>query len=97
MTKALKERDYSKALDEKHKVEDSQRRLAKLRTESGISWHPKFFNYQRDGFWNFADRHVLDESKELLVEHLEAIMNRRDFDFKSGGTSPVASTKTDVD
>ena len=96
LTKALKERDYDKALEEKHKVEDSQRRLAKLRTESGISWHPKFFNYQRDGFWNFADRHVLDEPKEALVKHLEAVMNRRDFDFKCGGNSPVEISK-DVD
>lgn len=102
LTKALKERDYNKASAEKNKVEDSQRRLAKLRTESGISWHPKFFNYETCGFWNFSDRHVLTESKETLVAHLEAIMKRRDFDFKTGGhyaqvKSPSISPEDEVD
>ena len=27
----------------KSKVEDAQRHLTRLRTEAGISWHPKFF------------------------------------------------------
>lgn len=94
LTQALKERDYDKALEEKHKVEDSQRGLAKLRTEAGISWHPKFFYYRPDGFWNFTDHHVLDEPKEVLVKHLEAVMSRRDFDFKSGGKKPESGETT---
>lgn len=83
LTKFLKKRDYNSASAAKSKVEDAQRQLARLRTESGIIWHPKFFNYYSDGFWYFIDKNYLSESPSQLTLHLNEVFSRRDFDFKS--------------
>ena len=82
LTKFLKLRDYNAASLAKAKVEETQRQLAKLRIESGISWHPKFFKYHSDGFWHFIDHKFVTESKEVLTDHLLEVMLRRDFNFK---------------
>lgn len=88
LIKYLKERDYSKASAAKSGVEEAQRQIARIRAESGISWHPKFFVYKTDGFWHFCDQHILEESHDLIKSHLDELMTRRDFDFKHGGTRP---------
>ena len=82
LTKYLKRRDYNSASTAKTNVENAQRQLARLRTESGISWHPKFFTYQNDGFWHFVDKNFITESTEKLTDHLHDVMSRRDFNFK---------------
>ncbi|KAG7196153.1 uncharacterized protein KQ657_000165 [Scheffersomyces spartinae] len=41
--KALARRNHTEATDEKFKVEDEQRSLAKKRIEDGVEFHPKFF------------------------------------------------------
>jgi hypothetical protein len=82
VAQAIKERDYGKAQEAKSAVEETQRRLARLRSEDGISWHPKYFSPQPDGFWSFVDQHMLDESTETLKAHLEALIKRHDFDFR---------------
>ena len=83
LTKCLKKRDYNSASVAKSKVKDAQRQLARLRTESGIIWHPKFFNYNSDGFWYFIDKNFLSESSSQLTSHLDEVFSRRDFDFKN--------------
>lgn len=83
LTKHLKQRDYNSASIAKSKVEESQRQLARIRAESGISWHPKFFTYNSDGFWQFADHNFLNESSLKLTERLNEFISRRDIDFKS--------------
>ena len=82
LTKFIKRRDYNSASVAKSKVEDSQRHLTRLRTEAGISWHPKFFSYHNDGFWHFVDHNFISESSEKLTLHLQDVMSRKDFDFK---------------
>jgi hypothetical protein len=83
LTKSLKCRDYNSASEAKAKVENAQRQLARLRTESGISWHPKFFSYHSDGFWHFVDQNFINETTEKLTNFLNDVMSRRDFNFKS--------------
>lgn len=83
LTKALKRRDYNTASAAKTKIEDAQRQLARLRTESGIRWNPKFFTYNSDGFWHFVDKNFITESTYKLTEHLDEAMSRRDFNFKA--------------
>lgn len=41
--KALAKRNHTDATDEKFKVEDEQRTIAKKRIEDGVEFHPKFF------------------------------------------------------
>lgn len=82
LTKSIKRRDYNAASVAKSKVEDTQRHLTRLRTEAGVSWHPKFFSYHNDGFWHFSDHNFISESSEKLVKHLQDSMSRKDFDFK---------------
>lgn len=82
LTKSLKRRDYNSASAAKANVENAQRHLARLRTESGISWHPKFFTYHTDGFWHFVDKNFIIESAGNLTDHLNDVMSRRDFNFK---------------
>ena len=84
LTKYIKRRDYNSASVAKSKVEDAQRHLTRLRTEAGISWHPKFFSYHSDGFWHFFDHNFIAESSDKLVQHLHDAMFRKDFDFKHG-------------
>ena len=84
LTKSIKRRDYNAASIAKSKVEDAQRHLTRLRTEAGISWHPKFFSYHNDGFWYFVDHKFISESPEELDKHLQDSMSRKDFDFKHG-------------
>lgn len=85
LTKALKRRDYNLASAAKIKIEDGQRQLARLRTESGIRWSPKFFTYKSDGFWHFFDKDFATETVSKLNEYLDEAMSRRDFDFKHFG------------
>lgn len=40
---ALAKRDHTAATNEKFKIEDEQRNLAKKRVEDGVEFHPKFF------------------------------------------------------
>lgn len=82
LTRFIKRRDYNSASVAKEKVEESQRHLTRLRTEAGISWHPKFFSYHTDGFWHYVDHNFISESSSTLEQHLEEVMARKDFDFK---------------
>lgn len=82
LTRYIKRRDYNSASIAKERVEEYQRRLTRLRTEAGISWHPKFFSYHTDGFWHFVDHNFISESSTILKQHLEEVMFRKDFDFK---------------
>jgi len=43
VTAAIKRNDQDAATDEKNKVEEKQRDLAKQRDESGEKWSPKYF------------------------------------------------------
>lgn len=88
VAQCIRTRNYDQAQEEKTKVEESQRRLARLRSEGVISWHPKFFTLEDSGFWNFVDHHMLDEPAERLRAHLQAILDRRDYNFKGHGPMP---------
>jgi hypothetical protein len=43
VTAAIKRNDQDAATDEKNKVEEKQRDLARQRDESGEKWSPKYF------------------------------------------------------
>ncbi|RCK65210.1 Oxysterol-binding protein-like protein OBPa [Candida viswanathii] len=64
---ALANRDHTVATEEKFKIEDEQRNLAKKRLEDGVEFHPKFF------------RPVTDKERDL--QDLEYVIYKR-FDLK---------------
>ncbi|ABN68302.2 Oxysterol binding protein-like protein OBPa [Scheffersomyces stipitis CBS 6054] len=74
---ALSRRDHETATEEKYKVENEQRTLAKKRIEDGVEFHPKFFRPVKDSETDQLDleyliykKFDLKDDSETLKKHL---------------------------
>ena len=77
---ALAKRDHTVATDEKFKIEDEQRDLAKKRLEDGVEFHPKFFRPVNDKEIDLQDleyviykKFDLNDDPEILTKEVMSI------------------------
>lgn len=67
VSEAIIAKDYTRASEEKHKLEEDQRHLAKVRSENGLDWQPNFFRLQNDGQWVLIEKNLYLQIKRLLT------------------------------
>lgn len=94
ITEAIIAKDCCKASEEKHKLEEEQRHLAKVRSENGLDWQPNFFRRQHDGQWVLIEKNLytailssflltacyrFNEDRETLLKHIDELLRRHDF------------------
>lgn len=70
VSKALQEKKYNLATDEKSSLEEDQRHFAKLRQENDLDWQPNFFRQQNDGQWVLIEKYLYKTSALIFFIYL---------------------------